>query len=320
MSLIAHSVLGAFLFLFTISQDKIQAPEKIRNASIVLTNESEDSPTEYLHQPDVAEQLDQATDPVPAAAAAVAAQPTMNLATMKKPDRSGIGLAEALVFDANGMSNLPERTRSKREFQLSDADLALIEADRKLIKSRMPVGEPTTISVFGSGKLTGRDFVFVIDRSHSMGSGGLGVLHASRKELSNAINQLESNHKFQIVGYHDRTVTMSTRNMLPATKENKQAVANFIGELAAYGGTNHEGGIVTGLAFRPDVIVFLTDGGYPELNETKLAMVKKWAGTKTQIHCVQFGAGASQQETNFMTKMAAQNDGSYRYIDVNKWK
>ena len=321
MSLVAHTLLGIFLILCCFSDNKNQSPEKTRVASIVLTVEDENSPTEYLEETDVVKQLDDVAEPVPAAAAtALDTAPPMNLTAIEVPNRPGMAPVESLVFDASGMSNVPARPRSKREFQLSKKDLALIEADRKLIRSRMPVGEPTTINVFGSGSLTGRDFVFVIDRSHSMGSGGLGVIHASRKELSIAINQLQPNHKFQIVGYHDNSVTMSTRNMLPATDENKRDVANFIGELAAYGGTNHEGGLVTGLAFRPDVIVFMTDGGYPELNATKLKMVQKWAGTKTQIHCVQFGAGPIQKKINFMTKMAAQNNGSYRYINVNKWK
>ena len=89
----------------------------------------------------------------------------------------------------------------------------MIADDQRRIKAQQPVGNPASISVFGSGQLNGRRFVFVIDRSQSMGAGGLGVLDRARTELANAINQLESNHSFQIVAYHDH-VSEKTRSGL----------------------------------------------------------------------------------------------------------
>ena len=187
-----------------------------------------------------------------------------------KPNSPGFSAAESLVFDAGQMANVPVDLRPKLEFEFSAADIELIESDRRLLRSRAPIGDPATISVFGSGQLTGREFVFVLDRSQSMGGGGLGVIQASRTELTAAINQLEPHHKFQIVAYHNRTSTLLKRELLPATDNNKQAVPEFIDKLSAYGGTNHENGLIAALAFQPDVIVLMTDGGYPELHDGKL--------------------------------------------------
>jgi len=122
------------------------------------------------------------------------------------------------------------------------------------------------------------------------------------------------------VGYHERTVTMSSRNLLDATKANQQQVAGYIGSLAAFGGTEHENGLVAALTFQPDVVVLMTDGGYPELNAGQLRLIERMAGKKTEIHCIQFGIGPLQTTQNFMMKLASQNNGSFRYIDVNHWK
>jgi len=42
--------------------------------------------------------------------------------------------------------------------------------------------------MFGLPSAEGRSFAFVIDRSASMGSGGLGAIQAAAKELAGRIN------------------------------------------------------------------------------------------------------------------------------------
>ena len=115
-------------------------------------------------------------------------------------------------------------------------------------------------------------------------------------------------------------MTITKRKLLAATDENKKLVPTFIANLAAFGGTNHENGLVSAIAFRPDVIVLMTDGVSPVLNENKLKMFKRMAGRGCSINCIQFGVGSLQQRVNFMTKMAEANSGTFRYIDVTEWK
>jgi len=67
-------------------------------------------------------------------------------------------------------------------------------------------------------------------------------------------------------------------------------------------------------------LMFMTDGGSPDLTPNEIKRVKKMAGGKTQIHCIEFGSGGYQQTTSFMKKIAGQNQGSFRYIDVNHWR
>ena len=195
----------------------------------------------------------------------------------------------------------------------------MIAKEQRELKALQPKGPPASISVFGSGELKGQRFVFVIDRSQSMGSQGLGVLKRAVKELSTAINQLEDYHQFQIVAYNDRTITMSRREMLPASEFNKKQAPEFINGLIAFGGTSHDYGLYAALAFHPDVVVLMTDAGFPELNGGQLNEMKIMSRGKVQIHTIQFGSGPFQVDDNFMKQLALQSQGSFRYIDVNQW-
>lgn len=321
LSLLTHLFLVLILLLFGFSAVRPGPEGDIRRAGIVLAVANEQKETEYLTDEDLSQesQADSSSETIDPAASPPPALATPSV-TPDRPDLPGVETFEPSEFDANQMANVPVESANNSQYELSEQDLKLIRADQRLVQSRKPVGNPATLNVFGSGNLTGRSFVFVLDRSNSMGRGGLGVIQAAKSQLTAAINQLEAHHKFQIVGYHERTVTVSKRKLLLATDENKKLVPGFIDNLAAFGATNHEAGMVSALAFKPDVVVLMTDGGYPELNESQLKIMKQVAGRRCSIHCLQFGMGKLQQQINFMTKLSSQNQGSFNYIDVTEWK
>ena len=322
LSFLTHFFLVLLLLLLGFSTRSSAPPGELRRAGIVLSTANAEKETEYLDEKDLAEdaQEDVESETAEASLAPPPAPPALsNPVSAELPDLPGLESVEPNQFDANQMAEAPNQSDTSSQYELSEADLKLIAADQRLIKSRKPVGEPATLSVFGAGGLKGRSFVFVIDRSQSMGAQGLGVIQAARSELSTAINQLEPHHKFQIVGYHERTVTVSKRQMLPATEENKKLVPVFIRNLAAFGGTNHENGLIAALVFKPDVIVLMTDGGYPELNDWKIKELRRMSKKGSSIHCIQFGVGGLQKQINFMTKLSTQTGGSFRYIDVAQW-
>ena len=320
MSLITHLLLATFLIILGYSSGTQGSSDKVIRAGIVLTNLKQDKETEYLSPEDLPEDVEAKPASNPNAAESADTPPPLAAAaqSIDRPEFTGAEAVKTTELDANQMADVPNKGKLDSQYELSEEDLELIRADQRLLKSRAPIGDPVTLSIFGSEGLNGRSFAFVIDRSKSMGAGGLDVIRASRKELSAAINKLESHHLFQIIGYHERTTVVSkTRKMLKATDENKNAVPGFIDSLGAYGATNHENGLVAAIAFKPDVIVLMTDGGYPELNESELKLMNRFA-SGCQIHCIQFGIGPMQQSINFMTKLAEQNNGSFRYVDVRE--
>jgi len=294
--------------------------EPDRSAGIVLTVQAK--PTEeqqYLDQTDF--QPSESNDTL---AEASTSQPTQDAAPVIEADLSPTkidmpGFEFNAFGDASQMAS-PAARGLDTSHELSDAAKELIEADRRRLDSLKPAGPATSLSVFGSGQMEGRSFLFLLDRSTSMGSKGLGVVQVARKELTAAVEKLDSHHRFQILGYNNRTTPMKAPRLLNASKEHKLDVPKFVSNLTAFGPTNHVVGIMTALSYKPDVIVMLTDGGAPGLDSQELQQIRRIHGGRTQIHCVQFGLGPKRLEDEFMETLAGQNGGTFRYIDVGEWE
>jgi hypothetical protein len=320
MSASVHTILIVILFLVVRPTPRGFSDEGDRPGSIVLAQRNDSEKFEYLDESedtpvneaesatsDVAPPKDilEALPPEPSPSSLPAVDlpalelPTNNLAPLSTPSLNG-QLATDLIPDITN----------------NDAELIANESNR--IQSAKPVGSAGEVSIFGSGAAEGHNFVFLFDRSQSMGSQGLGVLHAARKELAKALAGLQPNHKFQVVGYNDANAHFGTRTLKPASNDNKRKAVEFIGGLAAYGSTEHHAAVLTALNLRPDVIFLLTDGGAPEPGVGDLREIQRISRGKAAIHCIRFGFGIDQDNDNFMRTLAAQNRGSFTYIDMNK--
>lgn len=313
ISLLLHAGL---LTIAVLAFSFLQSPapdEPMRRGSIVLTSIDESQEEEFLTEED----FDETMDEVAVAAAAPASQAAPALDMPQIESLPGPPPVEPTP-NATEMANESHNDAVTHQFELTDAELKEIAKEQRRLKSRQPKGDPVSINVFNGTQMSGRRFVFILDRSQSMGGDGLGVLSRATTQLTNAISQLKSNHEFQIVAYHSQTVTISKRQMLVANEENKALVKPFLQRLAAFGATEHNYGITAALAFRPDSVVLLTDGGYPGLSASQLKDVRRRAG-KAEFHCLQFGLGPQQETVNFMTRLATQCDGTFRYIDVRDW-
>ena len=294
-----------------------------RSGQIVLVTTDQNNQRQYINQRSSSQnsQTDPANPPSIEAATAPTIDPPDTTAS-KSAQQNNLPLPGPTSADNASAAAMAKNNTTSSIHQphtLSAEDLEFIAAEQKLVQDRKPTGTPTSIQVFGSGKLTGRRFIFLIDQSQSMGDQGLGVLKQASLELSQAINVLQPQHSFQIVVYHNSTSTIGRRRWLPATEQNKQLVPEFLDNLVAYGGTNHEGGLYSALAFNPDVIVMLTDGGTPDLHEGKLDAIKKFAGS-TEIHTLRFGLGPNNESSHFLQRLAAKTGGTYRYINIRSWR
>ena len=182
--------------------------------------------------------------------------------------------------------------------------------------SRGPVGE---VSIFGGQAAAGHDFVFVIDRSKSMGGQGLNALVAAQQQITQSLVGLKENHRFNIIAYHHRpTYFQAGNDMATSNQSNIKKVNDFFNGLAAFGGTDHEMGIIAALRYKPDVIFFLTDGGDPYLNQAQISDLRKYCGGRTSVYSVQFGFGALPEQQNFMRRLAKDTGGKFQYVDMRK--
>lgn len=295
--------------------------EPLRRTAVVLAAESAEKETAYLSE----ETKTEPTDEPPAASsdseaampelpAELTAQPANQPATDSPPP------LEMQAFNAGAMARSGTGASNELEASFSQADLDSIAKEQRELARRGKPAPPTTTSIFGSGPLTGTRFVFLIDRSGSMGSGGLGVLPRARDELMTALKALNEQHQFQVVAYHQKTVMAGRRDMLPATPANAQLAGEFLDHLAAYGSTQHESGIYSALALQPDVVILLSDGGFPALNDGQIAAIRKSKGRNTTIHCVQFGTSDLAPDDSFLERLALATGGTFRYVDVKTWR
>ncbi len=167
----------------------------------------------------------------------------------------------------------------------------------------------------------GYKFVYVFDRSGSMGGSGRNALRAVKRELLESLKSLDSVHQFQIIFYNERPVLFNPSGtpgrLAFATDQNKQRVLRFLDSIVADGGTAHEEALRLAIRLQPDVIFFLTDGDDPKLTPPQLAKIRHLAAGII-INAIEFGPGPKPAGASFLATLARENGGGYAYVDLSK--
>lgn len=236
-------------------------------------------------------------------------------AGIKLPDRGDLVVAPdsvptvTLHRSGSGQVKLP--------FSLVD-EASILADDASQHRPGRPTGPKATMQLFTSGPASGHSFVFVIDRSASMGAGGLGAIGSAAKELAAQLSSLSPDQKVQVVAYNQSSVYFTGRELIPATDENTAKLVKYVEELGDYGQTEHERGILAALRLQPDVIFLLTDGGDPHLRPGQVSFLAEQATGQTSIHCLHFGTGTEDAvpKDHFLRRLAAETGGSYAFIAV----
>ncbi|HEX4143815.1 MAG TPA: VWA domain-containing protein [Pirellulales bacterium] len=167
----------------------------------------------------------------------------------------------------------------------------------------------------------GYKFVYVFDRSGSMGGHGGAPLAAAKKQLIDSLEHLGQTHQFQIIFYNDDphvfNLTGSPSRLVFANDQNKTLAERFIGSITADGGTAHEEALTKALRMGPDVIFFLTDADEPRLGATELQRIAR-ANKGAIINTIEFGYGPAFESDNFLIRLARQNRGKHAYVDISQ--
>jgi len=167
----------------------------------------------------------------------------------------------------------------------------------------------------------GRRFVYVIDSSGSMYGAPIRV---ARAELIASIQSLTRSQQFQVIFYNRRPSLMKLRGdsasqLYRATDHNRAAARNFIYREIPQAGTNHMPALRQALKLNPEVIYFLTDAKEPRLHAADLAEIARINQNRARIHCIEFGKGGDLGLDNFLRKLSRQNQGTFRYRDVERF-
>jgi len=167
----------------------------------------------------------------------------------------------------------------------------------------------------------GYKFVYVFDRSGSMGGSGRNALRAVKAELLASLEHLDTVHQFQIIFYNERPVIFNPSGapgrLAFANEQNKQRARRFIATIVADGGTRHTDALELAAKMRPDVIFFLTDADEPTLSRRDLDKVQRQAAGIT-IHAIEFGTGPKPEGKSFLEVLAEENAGQYTYVDISR--
>lgn len=188
-------------------------------------------------------------------------------------------------------------------------------------RNRAVLGRST--SLFGVQD-AGRRFVYVLDRSGSMTDTDYDALRSAKTELMASLEHLDATQQFQVIFYNDKVLELVPRSqrteMFRGIDPHRQDVASQLGSVLAEGGTSHIDALKAALKYNADVIFFLTDADTPGLNTEELEWVRRRNNGGARIHCIEFGVSPDLTKKggprNFLQKLAEQNGGSYKYLNV----
>jgi hypothetical protein len=292
----------------------VEKYESARPGAIVLAHMSSLAPPQYFSEVDDRRSRaadDSGPEPIAAEMPAAASPPGSEFSL---PQAAG-AVADGELLVVRPAVN-PGRGKGRFGGMSAEDVAAILAEDAARAKPAAPTGPTAKMSLFGSADAEGRSFVFLIDRSQSMGHRGLGAIAAAAKELAASIGRLSPEQKFQVIAYNQKAESLGGRELLAATPENKRRLIEFVETTVAVGATEHELGLFAALRYKPDVIFLLTDAGDPGLGAGQLRAIREAAAGRTAIHCLHFGAGPLAGEKNFLERLADDNGGSYVYIDM----
>lgn len=176
------------------------------------------------------------------------------------------------------------------------------------------------VSFFGASD-RGERVVYVLDSSGSMSNHNAIIV--AKQRLLASLSRLQSTQQFQVIFYNTTPYEMPDRNgrtkLFWATSVNRTLARQFVEGIQPAGGTRHMRALQAALKYSPDVIFFLTDADQPRLSAGELADIRRRNNGRTRIHCIEFGEGRSYGLENFLKRLAEQNGGTYRYVDVTQF-
>ena len=182
-------------------------------------------------------------------------------------------------------------------------------------------GQPASTSartgIFGL-EARGMRFVYVFDRSASMGEPAGRPLVVAKRELLRSLGDLGDSQQFHVIFYNERqTVFAPTGNRgrpIFASPDTLRAAEAFIESVQPEGGTRHYEAILAATRLAPDAIFVLTDADTgDDLTADELERLSRHLGGARCL-VAQFGGGEGRRSPR-LARLAADSGGEYRVVD-----
>ena len=166
------------------------------------------------------------------------------------------------------------------------------------------------VSFFGT-KSEGRRFVFVIDKSGSMGAHN--KFGRAKRELIKTLRTLPQNARFMIYFFDGgvEKLPSNNNNMLAAVPKNISWAEGWVKSRGMGGGTDPRAALKSGFNLKPDTVWLLTDGQFND--EAGALSVIRHANSKKSVR-INTLAFMDRDGERVLKQIARENDGTYRFV------
>ena len=167
------------------------------------------------------------------------------------------------------------------------------------------------VSFFGT-KAKGNRFVFIIDKSGSMGQ--QGRFQRAKTELVRTLKSLPRDAHFMVYFFSsdfEKLPFIEVDKMPTAVPENIRMAEDWINGRSVMGGTNPIGALADGFRLKPDTVWLLTDGRFANDGNVLNRLRRLNPNTKARINTVAIMDPAGE---NVLKQIAGQHDGTYRFV------
>jgi hypothetical protein len=178
------------------------------------------------------------------------------------------------------------------------------QANLHLLNPGDPPGE---VSFFGTpGK--GRRFIFIIDRSGSM---GVNRLQAAKSELLKTLQKLPAGSQFMIYFFDHGAEPMPVSGLLTANPRTIAWAGQWVRAREAGGGTDPSQALKWALELRPDTVWLLSDGRFAHDEAILKQLARDNPRQAARINTLAFHDRSGEPALRAIAKA---NGGTYRFV------
>ena len=241
----------------------------------------------------------------------------LSVETQTLPVEVSLELGE-VASDAAMMEAIDAIKPVGSEYNNNALSKAFTAADAKRLSGQVNAKKGKKASFLGV-EATGSKFVFVVDRSGSMG--GVRWMQA-RQELVNSIRSLSESQEFFIVLYNHQASTMlgllgDELQLIKASKDNLDKVEQWLYRQTPGGNTSPRNAMRIALSLEPDAVYLMSDGEFRDgtvedlQKRNRHRKGERRGMVKTVVHCISF---KSLSGAPTLQLIARQNNGSYAFV------
>ena len=312
----ALGVLALSLLLIGCTQEAVEKPFNPRLAKsgkqlteeaeiVLVTSSSEAIPEE--HKPSGIDTVGDAKKIAQAAAPETPALNKAQMAQLMQQARNGNANAQVdfgnALFEGKGVPINKQAAEYWWRIAATQRHPAAIQ-NLQMLYTKPEEG----VSFFGT-KSKGTRFVFVIDKSGSMGDKKKFI--RAKRELIKTLRSLPKNSRFMIYFFDEGSEQMPVNNMMAAVPRNISWAEDWVNSVGMGGGTDPRKALKSGFSLKPDTVWLLTDGVFN--NESGVLAQIRSANPKS-IARINTLAIMDRGGEKVLKQIAKENDGTYRFV------